>query len=1091
MSDAPSNAAPGLSGSPRRSGRWSHPRVLVFYCACLLFAGASWWALTASRNPLVRIPGAKENPPAPTPVLSGAWWAHPYEINAARRLPVLGGDLLAVDFAPSGRDGWILGRGNLLLHTSDSGETWKRVVFELTAPAPYDPSSPVQSPARSGAKGAQLQAPRHPLAVIQLAGMAEPQKQSPAPANILRDLPIASPAQQNAPNAAAQTKLPSQPGPESAKTTPSIPAPRALELTRLRFRNDHSGLALTNTNKVWATEDGGRTWAPVAASQYGNTEYGLQQSDPSHVLWGSLTWDVTAKGEIRCDGKWSPKVFGHSGTPLTAIAAADASRGWVVGNEGRVLRSIDGGRSWYRASMTEAEARSLGPYIWFPPPLYALALLGVVSLMVVGWQMPERHVEQRSSIQDILLSDRPLAPGEPDVLGFNALALGLSAFLRNQRTEPPLTIAITGAWGSGKSSLMNLLRGDLERHGIRPVWFNAWHHQTEEHLLAALLENIRSQAVPGLLSDGGVMFRWRLLMMRLRNDWARWAVIGGVFVFSAGFVATSDRFSIDGVLQLANRTLAAVGIGEEGDDAAGEKSAKATKAEEKSAKEESTHQAAHDTASALLQPSGLIAAASLIAGILKLVTAMRAFAAKPSNLLLSQSSGFRLKDLGEQTSFRYHFAREFDEVTTALGARRMVIFIDDLDRCQPKEIYEMLESTNFLVSCGSCFVVLGLARERIERAIGLVFKDLAEFEQPELDDDADPDRAAPVADETETDKQQQFAEQYLEKLINIEVPVPKPDEADYHRLFETRGEPAQPFMRQRLAGALTQGGPVFALLATIVGLGIAGLVIGENARTQAKLASADAVPPVETVSRADAAKAVADASTARTPASFAPGSSWSPTVWWFVPGIALLSAMAVWRLNSRPAVMVMDSAEFTRALDRYLPALAQKPGTTPRSLKRFVNRVRYYAMMQRAQAPERTQWEAFVEWFGRMLGRRPRPASSTPMPPRAAAPAAELVTPPPAFSPDSRPAFASQPTPAAAAAPAPAAAPVVRERHSNSDLPVAEVVIPEADLVTLSALKDWGVEGREGEQIALAASRISPAIRAKFEALRSGVHMDS
>ena len=75
---------------------------------------------------------------------------------------------------------------------------------------------------------------------------------------------------------------------------------------------------------------------------------------------------------------------------------------------------------------------------------------------------------------------------------------GLSRFLRNENTEPPLTIAVTGEWGTGKSSLMTLLRDDLLRRGLRPVWFNAWHHQQEEHLLASLLATVRTEAIPTL-----------------------------------------------------------------------------------------------------------------------------------------------------------------------------------------------------------------------------------------------------------------------------------------------------------------------------------------------------------------------------------------------------------------------------------------------------------------------------------------------------------------------------------------------------------------------------------------------------------------
>ena len=40
---------------------------------------------------------------------------------------------------------------------------------------------------------------------------------------------------------------------------------------------------------------------------------------------------------------------------------------------------------------------------------------------------------------------------------------------------------------------MRLLEADLKKNGACPVWFNAWHYQKEDHLLAYLLEAIRKQ----------------------------------------------------------------------------------------------------------------------------------------------------------------------------------------------------------------------------------------------------------------------------------------------------------------------------------------------------------------------------------------------------------------------------------------------------------------------------------------------------------------------------------------------------------------------------------------------------------------------
>ncbi len=48
------------------------------------------------------------------------------------------------------------------------------------------------------------------------------------------------------------------------------------------------------------------------------------------------------------------------------------------------------------------------------------------------------------SIATIAASDRALRAGDPDRLEFAPLAVGIARFLANEKTEPPLTLAITG-----------------------------------------------------------------------------------------------------------------------------------------------------------------------------------------------------------------------------------------------------------------------------------------------------------------------------------------------------------------------------------------------------------------------------------------------------------------------------------------------------------------------------------------------------------------------------------------------------------------------------------------------------------------------
>ena len=84
-----------------------------------------------------------------------------------------------------------------------------------------------------------------------------------------------------------------------------------------------------------------------------------------------------------------------------------------------------------------------------------------------------------------------------------------------------------------------------------------------------------------------------------------------------------------------------------------------------------------------------------------------------------------LRELRLPTGFRHRFADIFADITRALEPQQLVIFIDDLDRCQPQNVVATLEMINFLVSSGDCFIVMGLARDWVEACIGLHYKELA------------------------------------------------------------------------------------------------------------------------------------------------------------------------------------------------------------------------------------------------------------------------------------------------------------------------------------------------------------------------------
>jgi KAP family P-loop domain len=86
-----------------------------------------------------------------------------------------------------------------------------------------------------------------------------------------------------------------------------------------------------------------------------------------------------------------------------------------------------------------------------------------------------------------ILIDDP-AP-KPD-LGFDDYAASLAEIVRLSR--PQFAVGIFGAWGSGKTTLMNAIHHELEGQAdVVAVWFNAWRYEKEEHLIVPLLDTIR------------------------------------------------------------------------------------------------------------------------------------------------------------------------------------------------------------------------------------------------------------------------------------------------------------------------------------------------------------------------------------------------------------------------------------------------------------------------------------------------------------------------------------------------------------------------------------------------------------------------
>ncbi|VIO68598.1 hypothetical protein CI1B_22210 [Bradyrhizobium ivorense] len=640
------------------------------------------------------------------------------------------------------------------------------------------------------------------------------------------------------------------------------------------------------------------------------------------------------------------------------VAFVSSDRGWAWSAQGSergissdaAFQTFNGGAGWQLLS-----------YRWLPAPwvFVAFALGAFAFERGTRARLKQLPVVPQKHIADHGVSDDPIGLNDEDALGLRPIARSMARFLRNTETKPTVAIAVTGPWGSGKTSLMNLVREELGARDVRTVWFNAWHNQKEDNLLAALLEAVRSQAVPPLWTVPGFIYRLRVAWKRIGAD-PNATVALLVFVGVAlWIVATHLEMAASVLGQLADRIGALL-------------------MPEPPAARMAPAAGTPGTASAVtsigLSTGGISA---LIYAGKKLWELFKPLKSIPAELLSTLGGQPSTKDMEQQLSFRYRFASEFAVFCDTL--RRpphpgLVIFIDDLDRCAPKQTVDILEAINFVTSAGRCFVVLGLDENKVKAAIADSYKDMT----LQLDDSEPSGAAEPSPSELRRRRLlalNEFASHYLEKLIHLVVPVPRSREDTVELLLGLKRADAGPpqvetwrTVARTISGMLSTA-LVVALLIASAWLGVT-LVTRSLPTVAASTAASSTVPSATVNGNPSSPPAVPDApaaTTLRSPLTGAPVSSpelanaglGARGVLGTVPPAAMVAAFALFliiisiqflpRLQIEP--VVSDSADFQEALRIWIDGIT-RTRETPRAIKRFVNRLRFMAMRLRDLSTE-------------------------------------------------------------------------------------------------------------------------------------------
>jgi tetratricopeptide (TPR) repeat protein len=297
----------------------------------------------------------------------------------------------------------------------------------------------------------------------------------------------------------------------------------------------------------------------------------------------------------------------------------------------------------------------------------------------------------------------PDKPSAHDYLDFHSYAATLADLIVNAQT--PLTVGVFGAWGSGKTTLMRMIESSLREVEKGPdaksflfVRFDAWKYYKEDALWRAMLLRVLDVLRPELKDES--KSKLRKSVERLEESLYRdveWKEKGGLTIDWPKLA----KAGTSGALKL---TFAFV-------------------------------------------PG--------VATLAKAVEAAQAAIGKGdiSGDVSSVAEAFQRDLISYHQSQLLHidqFQNKFSKlVRTHFANKRLVVFVDDLDRCLPEKAIEVLEAIKLFLDVEGCVFVLGIDQEVITRGLEARYKDIAA------------DGQNPT-----------FSTRYIEKLIQLPFHLP-------------------------------------------------------------------------------------------------------------------------------------------------------------------------------------------------------------------------------------------------------------------------------------------------------------------------------
>lgn len=214
-------------------------------------------------------------------------------------------------------------------------------------------------------------------------------------------------------------------------------------------------------------------------------------------------------------------------------------------------------------------------------------------------------------------TDKPIGILEDDKFEIEPYVEGLAEFV--EECDTPMTIAIQGDWGCGKTSMMNMVKGYFDEGKVASVWFNTWQFSQfnmDEQLAVTFLQHLINE-IKKLLDDN------------IREE----------------------------VVNKLSSTMKTITVG-----------------------------------------------------------MTRQFVGEGVGNMMKELITNKLDFIDEISGLKENFRKLVDKATNN-GEKRIVVFVDDLDRLQPVRAVELLEIMKLFIDCEHCIFIMAIDTSVVFRGI--------------------------------------------------------------------------------------------------------------------------------------------------------------------------------------------------------------------------------------------------------------------------------------------------------------------------------------------------------------------------------------